>query len=135
MALHVVLYESCKNHLGQIANQFQTAEVRCYIFRGWIPEVTEVHLGCITSPLLRNGGFPKIGVPFWGGGVPKIRTIVFWGLSWWSPILGNHQIRQARTFLRVVPGAQKTTRRKTIDDAQKPHRTIRRQTKNDPNLR
>ena len=24
------------------------------------------------------GGFPKLGVPFWG--VPMIRTIVFWGL-------------------------------------------------------
>ena len=34
-------------------------------------------------------GFPKLGVPFLG--VPIIRTIVFWGLYWGSPILGKYQ--------------------------------------------
>ena len=30
-----------------------------------------------------HGGFPKLGVPFWGS---IIRTIVFWGLYWVPPI-------------------------------------------------
>ena len=34
------------------------------------------------------GDFPKLGVPFLG--VPIIRTIVFWGLHWGPPILGNY---------------------------------------------
>ena len=34
------------------------------------------------------GGFPKLGVPFLG--VPKGRTIVFGGLYWGPPILGNY---------------------------------------------
>ena len=33
------------------------------------------------------GGFPKLGVPI-------IRTIVFWGLYWGPPILGNYHILQ-----------------------------------------
>ena len=34
------------------------------------------------------GSFPKLGVPFWGS--PKIRIIVFCGLYWGPPILGNY---------------------------------------------
>ena len=36
-------------------------------------------------------GFPKIWATILG--VPIIRTIVYWGLSWGPPILGNYQIR------------------------------------------
>ena len=36
------------------------------------------------------GGFPKLGVPFWG--VPIVRTLVFWGLYWGPLILGNYHI-------------------------------------------
>ena len=43
------------------------------------------------------GGFPKLGVPFWGGG-PIIRTIVYWGLDWGPLILGNYYI-----FLKNQP--------------------------------
>ena len=35
-------------------------------------------------------GFPKIRCTFLG--VPVIRTIVFWGLYWGPPILGNYHI-------------------------------------------
>ena len=35
-------------------------------------------------------GFPKIRGIFLG--VPIIRTIVFWGLYWGPPILGNYHI-------------------------------------------
>ena len=35
-------------------------------------------------------GFPKIRGTFLG--VPIIRTIVFWGLYWGPPFLGNYQI-------------------------------------------
>ena len=35
----------------------------------------------------RLGGFPKLGVPF--GGVPIIRTIVYWDLYWGPPIFGK----------------------------------------------
>ena len=41
-------------------------------------------------PYNLDGGFPELGVTFWG--VPNIRTIVFWGLYWDPPILGNYQI-------------------------------------------
>ena len=44
--------------------------------------------GCYSPVLL--GGFPKLGVPFWV--VPKIRTIVFWGLDWGPLILGNYHL-------------------------------------------
>ena len=42
-------------------------------------------------------GFPKFfgrggGVPFFGRGVPIIRSIVFWGLYWGTLILGNYHI-------------------------------------------
>ena len=40
------------------------------------------------------GGFPKLGVPFWG--VPIVRTIVFWGLYWGPPILGNCHVHHFR---------------------------------------
>ena len=54
-----------------------------------------------TVPGLAGGGlqglyvgprwvFPKIGGTILG--VPIIRTIVFWGLYWGPPILGNYQI-------------------------------------------
>ena len=36
-------------------------------------------------------GFPKIRGTFFG--VPIIRIIVFWGLYWGSPILGNYHLR------------------------------------------
>ena len=36
------------------------------------------------------GGFPKLGVPLWG--VPEIRTIVYWGPCWGSPILGRYHM-------------------------------------------
>ena len=36
------------------------------------------------------GGFPKLGVPFWG--VPIIRTIVFWGQYWGPLIWGNYHM-------------------------------------------
>ena len=35
-------------------------------------------------------GFPKIRGPFLG--VPIIRPIIFWGLYWGPPILGNYHI-------------------------------------------
>ena len=35
-------------------------------------------------------GFPKIRGTILGG--PTIRTIVFWGLEWGTPILGNYHI-------------------------------------------
>ena len=38
---------------------------------------------------LLYGGFPKLGVPF---GVPIIRTVVYLGLYWGTPILGNYHI-------------------------------------------
>ena len=37
------------------------------------------------------GGFPKLGVPFWGAHI--IRTIVYWGLYWGTLILGNYHIK------------------------------------------
>ena len=37
------------------------------------------------------GGFPKLGVPVWG--VPVIRSFVFGGLYWGTPILGNYHVR------------------------------------------
>ena len=37
-----------------------------------------------------KSGFPKIRGTILG--VPIIRTIVFWGLYWGPPILGNYQI-------------------------------------------
>ena len=45
------------------------------------------------QPFLRSlhqhtGGFPKLGVPFWGSS----RIIVFGGLYWDPPTLGNHHI-------------------------------------------
>ena len=36
------------------------------------------------------GGFPKLGVPFWG--VPKIRIIAVLGLYWGSLIYGNYHM-------------------------------------------
>ena len=41
------------------------------------------------------GGFPLWGFPKIRGtilGVPRIRTIVFWGLYWGPPILGNYRV-------------------------------------------
>ena len=35
-------------------------------------------------------GFPKLGAPFWG--IPIIRTIIYWGLYWGPPILGNYHM-------------------------------------------
>ena len=43
-------------------------------------------VGCLAASQL-TGGFPKVGVPFWG--FPIIRTIVYWGLYWGTLILGN----------------------------------------------
>ena len=44
----------------------------------------------INSAPEKRWGFPKIrGIIL---GVPIIRTIVFWGLYWGPPILGNYQI-------------------------------------------
>ena len=40
--------------------------------------------------LKRNGGFAKLEVPFLG--IPVIWTIVYWGLYWGPPILGNYLI-------------------------------------------
>ena len=39
----------------------------------------------------RIWGFPKIGVPSWGG-VPIIWIMIFWALYFWLPILGNYHI-------------------------------------------
>ena len=39
---------------------------------------------------LPHGGFPKLGVHFLG--VPIIRIIVFGGLYWGTPILGNYHM-------------------------------------------
>ena len=47
------------------------------------------------------GGFPKLGVPFWG--VPLIRSIVYWGLYWGPLILGNYRILFGGT---IVPDAE-----------------------------
>ena len=35
-------------------------------------------------------GLPKLGIPLWGG-VPIIRIIIDWGLSWGPPIQANYQ--------------------------------------------
>ena len=43
---------------------------------------------CYTSKA--SGSFPKIRGTFLR--VPIIRTIVFWGLYWVSPILGNYHV-------------------------------------------
>ena len=40
------------------------------------------------------GGFPKVGVIF--SRAPIMRIVVFWGLYWGSPILGNYHI-----FLKI----------------------------------
>ena len=40
-------------------------------------------------------GFPELGVPFWG--LHNNRIIVYWGLSWGSPILGNCRFRGQAT--------------------------------------
>ena len=37
-----------------------------------------------------SGGFPKLGVPFWGFLI--IRIMVFWGLYWGPPIEGNYYL-------------------------------------------
>ena len=42
----------------------------------------------------RFSSFPKLGVPFLG--VPIIRTIVYLGLYWGPPILGNCHLRSRR---------------------------------------
>ena len=36
-----------------------------------------------------NGGFPTLGVLF--SGVPIMRIIVYWSLSWGPPDFGNYQ--------------------------------------------
>ena len=36
----------------------------------------------------RLGGFRKLGIPFWG--VPIIRLKIFWGQYWGPVILGNY---------------------------------------------
>ena len=36
------------------------------------------------------GGFPKLGVPFWG--IPSIRIIVYWSLYGGPLILGNYHM-------------------------------------------
>ena len=43
--------------------------------------------------LYTHGNLPKSGVPAWG--VPIMRTIVSWGLSWSPLILGNYHIERA----------------------------------------
>ena len=43
----------------------------------------------LTAETCTNGGFPQLGVPFWGS---TIRIIVFQRLCWVTPILGNYQI-------------------------------------------
>ena len=43
-----------------------------------------------SSRLTPNEIFPKIRGTFLG--VPRIGTIVFWGLYWGPPILGNYQM-------------------------------------------
>ena len=45
-------------------------------------------------------------------GVPRIRTIVFWGLYWGPLILGNYQIPKAGPMAKVV--------RQLPQDAQSP---------------
>ena len=35
------------------------------------------------------GGFPNLGVPFWG---PNNKDCSIWGLYWGSPILGNYHV-------------------------------------------
>ena len=44
----------------------------------------------ILTPLY--GVFPKLGVPYLR--VPTTRIIVYWGLKWGPPILGNYHIVQ-----------------------------------------
>ena len=57
----------------------------------------------MVQTLQRSGaeiwGFPKIRGTFLG--VPIISTIVFWGLYWGSPILGNHHI--CAGFAEILP--------------------------------
>ena len=49
---------------------------------------------------MSHGGFPKLGVTFLG--VPIIRTIVFWGLYWGPPFLGNYHMISYRYMSHVI---------------------------------
>ena len=44
-------------------------------------------------------GFPKIKATFLG--IPIIRILVFWGLYWGPPILGNYHIYGSEICLEV----------------------------------
>ena len=45
----------------------------------------------------------KVGVLGTFLGVPIIRTIVFWGLYWGPPILGNYQVKRQSGSVRLCP--------------------------------
>ena len=45
------------------------------------------------------GGFPQIRGTILG--VPIIRTIVYWGLYWGPPILGNYQFKSEVNWINV----------------------------------
>ena len=45
------------------------------------------------------GGLPKIRASYLG--VPIIRTLVFWGLFWGPPILGNSHIEPYQGYARL----------------------------------
>ena len=51
-------------------------------------------------------GSPKIGGTLLG--VPIIRTIVFWGLYWVPPILGNYHIKEPARICTAFLGHLKT---------------------------
>ena len=67
--------------------------VVCHVGRGKEPKIqalTTPHMTpcCLYTP--QKGGVPKIRGTILG--VPIIRTLVFWGLHWGPPILGNYHI-------------------------------------------
>ena len=62
------------------------------------------------EPLLLSpkfGGCPKLGVPFLG--VPILRIIVFWGLYWGPPILGNYHLATEYLRARTTPHSSSGT--------------------------
>ena len=66
-----------------------------------------VYAGMPLSCYITHWGFPKMrGTSF---GVPILRTMVFWGLSWGLPILGNYHSSYAipSALLCRVPGFSK----------------------------
>ena len=58
------------------------------------PNLRRFEPTCFGSWSAIFGSFPKLGVPFLGA--PIIRIIIFWGLYWGPPILGNYHLKHWR---------------------------------------